>query len=89
MTDQSIQDPEKIVAAVREQQEQLLSAGRTAWLELTDTLRETLSAVAEGQDKLAETTEVEWLSRILRAQATFARDLLEASSRFARDVVAD
>jgi hypothetical protein len=82
------QDPEKIVASIRDGQEELMSAGRTTMIEAAEAMEQTLSMFADADDKLAETTEVEWMSRLLRARASFTRDMLSASSRFARELLA-
>ena len=80
-------DREEILSGMRERNEQILAASRRTRLELTEALEQTLSAVADAQEKLAETSEVEWLSRLLRAQATFTRSIGDASAKFARDLI--
>jgi len=82
------QDPEKIVAALRVGHEELLASGRKTMLEATDAVEQTLGMFADADDKLADATDVEWMSRLLRARAAFSRDMLSASSRFARQVLA-
>jgi hypothetical protein len=87
MTATSTQDPEKIVATIRDGQEELLTAGRTTMIEAAEAMEQTLGMFADADDKLAEATEVEWVSRLLRARASFTRDMLSASSRFARELL--
>jgi hypothetical protein len=87
MTATPIQDPEKIVAGMRDGQEELLSAGRTTMIEAAEALEQALGMFADTDDKVAEATEVEWMSRLLRARASFTRDLLSASSRFTRELL--
>ena len=82
------QDPEKIVAALRVGHEEMLASGRKTMLEAADAMEQTLGMFADAYDKLADATDVEWMSRLLRARAAFSRDMLSASSRFARQVLA-
>jgi hypothetical protein len=55
--------------------------------ELVDAFQQSLEAVAEAQEKLAASSEAEWLTRLLQAQATFTRDMAEASGKFARTLL--
>ena len=87
MSDPLLQDPEQIMASFRERNEQFLAAGRQTQLELVDAFKRTLSAVADSTEQLAETSDVEWVSRLLRAQATLTRDMCEASCKFANEVL--
>jgi hypothetical protein len=88
MTDTFTQDPEKIVAAIRDGQEELLASSRKTAVEAAEAMEQTLAMFADADDKLAEATDIEWMSRLLRARATFTRELLAASGRFARDLLA-
>jgi hypothetical protein len=87
MTATSTQDPEKIMASIRDGQEELLTAGRTTMIEATESLEQTIGMFADADDKLAEATEVDWMSRLLHARASLTRDLLSASSRFTRELL--
>jgi hypothetical protein len=80
-------DPQEIVASLREQNEQILAASRRTRLDLVESCEQALSALADSREKLADASEIEWLSRVLRAQADFTREIAEASSKFARDVL--
>jgi hypothetical protein len=87
MTQTFTGDREEILTGMRERSEQMLAASRRTRLELTDAMEQTLGAVADAQDKLAETSELEWLTRLLKAQACFTRTISDASSKFARDLL--
>jgi hypothetical protein len=87
MTEPLTRDREEILASIREHNEQIMSAGRKTRLELLEAFEQALSAFADSQEKLADQSEAEWLSRLLRAQATFTRDMTDASSRFARQLL--
>ena len=56
-------------------------------IEMVDAFQQSLEAVAEAQEKLASSSEVEWLTKLLQAQATFTRDMAEASGKFARTLL--
>jgi hypothetical protein len=87
MAEQTLHDPEEMLASIMERQEQVLNAGRKASLDALQAYEQTLSALAESQEKLAAASEVEWLSRHLRAQANLTRDVGDAFAKFARDVI--
>jgi hypothetical protein len=85
MTQTWTADPEDNLANRREPAKQIHAASRRTRLEMTDAMEQALSAVADAQEKLADTSEHEWVSRFLRAQAAFTRNVGDASSKFARD----
>jgi hypothetical protein len=87
MIEQTLPDPEQMLTSIMERQGQMLTAGRKATLDALQTYTETASAVADSQEKLAAASEVEWMSRLLRAQASFTRAVLDASSKFADEVL--
>jgi hypothetical protein len=89
MAEQFAYNPEEILASMRDRQEQILEAGRKTRLELVDAYGQSLGAVADSQDKLAGVSDVEWLNRILRAQASFTRGFADASGKFARELLQD
>jgi hypothetical protein len=87
MTQMWTADRDEIMASWREPAEQMLAASRRTSLELADAMGQALTAVADAQEKLADTSEPEWVSRLLRAQAAFTRDMGDASSKFVRDAL--
>jgi hypothetical protein len=87
MTEPLTRDREQILASIRERNEQIVEAGRRTRLELLEAFEQSLSAFADSQEKLADTSEIEWMSRLLRAQAAFTRDMTDASSKFARQLL--
>jgi hypothetical protein len=82
-----LRDPEEIVASLQERSEQILEVGRRTRLDLIESYEQALGALAESREKLADASENEWLSRVLRAQAGFTREIAEASGKFAREVL--
>ena len=79
-------DAEQVLASIAERQRDMLMAGRSAMLEALDAYVQTADAFAESQEKLAAASDIEWLNRLLRAQAGFTRDVVDAAAKFARDV---
>ncbi len=80
-------DPEEFIAGLQQHSEQLLDAGRRARLDMIASYEQALEALAESREKLADASEIEWLSRVLRAQAGFTREMAEASGKFARELL--
>jgi hypothetical protein len=87
VSDWFLRDPEEIVASLRERNEQLLEVGRSARLDLIQSYEQALSALADSREQLADASQIEWLSRVLRAQAGFTREIAEASGKFARELL--
>jgi hypothetical protein len=85
--EQTLPNPEEMLAGIVERQRQMLMAGRKATFDALGAYAQTAMAFAESQEKLADTTEVEGLSRLLRAQASFTREVLEATTKFAHEVM--
>jgi hypothetical protein len=86
-TEPLTRDRDEILASIRERNEQIMAAGRKTRLELLEAFEQSLSAFADSQEKLADSSEIEWLSRLLHAQAMFTRDMTDASSKFARQLL--
>jgi hypothetical protein len=87
MAEQMPPDPEQVLASFMDRHKQMLTTGRRATLDGLQAYEQTLSAFAESQEKLAAASEVEWLSRLLRAQASFTREVVDAISKFTREVM--
>lgn len=82
-------DPEELFARTMDRHSELGSAGRQAMLDALQTYAAAADAFADAQDHLATMTNVESVSRLLRANATFTREVIEAADRFARNVIDD
>jgi hypothetical protein len=87
MIEPTLPDPDQIVATVLERHQHMLMAGRKATLDALHVCAQTANAFADSQEKLAAMSEVEWLSRLLRAQAGFTREMLDASAKFTRELM--
>jgi hypothetical protein len=86
MTEQAF-TAEKIFMTLQERNELMLSAGRQTRLELLAAFERIATGIASSQEELADKAEVEWLSRLLRAQGAFTREVAEASGRFGRGLL--
>jgi hypothetical protein len=86
MTEQTMFDHDNVMEGFRAQNEQLIAAALRSQRELFEVIEQSLLAVAEAQEKMADASEAEWLSKLLRAQAGFTRDLVDASSKFAHEL---
>jgi hypothetical protein len=78
---------DELLTHFRERNEQMLAAGRHTQLELLAAFEQAATAFAASEEMLAERSEVEWLSRLLRAQAILTRELADFSGRFARELL--
>ena len=78
---------EQTFTTLRERNELMLAAGRQTRLELLAAFERTATALASSQEELADRAEVEWLSRLLRAQGVLTRELAEASGRYGRELL--
>jgi hypothetical protein len=80
-------DPEELLAGFMEGQEQILTAGRKTMLDLVDAQDRALCALADSQEKLAAASDIEWLSRLLRAQSKYTREVAAAGGRLVREAM--
>ena len=87
MVEQTLHDPEEMIASIMERHEDVLEAGRKASLDVLQTYEQTVNAVAESQEQLAAASEFEPLSRLLRAQASLTREVGDAFAKFAREIM--
>jgi hypothetical protein len=54
---------------------------------LIDAYEQTMSTVADYQDKVADQTKVDWIAGIARAQANFTREITRVYTSTARDAL--
>jgi len=77
-------DAEQVMASIRELNEQILEAGRSAGLEFLDAYERTLRTFADYQDKFADESKSDWLTQMMKAQANFTRDVVSAVGEVSR-----
>jgi hypothetical protein len=81
---ETIRDAEQVTARIRELNEQILEVGRSAGLEFLDAYERTLRTFADYQEKLADASQSDWLTQMMKAQANFTRDVVSAVSEVSR-----
>jgi hypothetical protein len=80
-------DAEAAVERIRELNEQILDFGRKAGVQFLEAYEANLKSFAEYQDKLADSSQVEWIASIARAQANFTREVSAAYAASARELL--
>ena len=72
---------------IGELNEQILGFGRKAGISLLDAYETGLKTFADYQDKVADSTQVEWIANVARAQANFTREVSRVYTSTARDLL--
>jgi hypothetical protein len=80
-------ETEAAAERIRELNEQILDFGRKAGVQFLDAYESTLKSFAEYQDKIADQSQIEWISSIARAQANFTREVTRVYTSSARDLL--
>jgi len=78
-------DAEAAVQRIRELNEQILDFGRKAGTQFLEAYETNLKGFAEYQDKIADTSQVDWIASLARAQANFTREVSAAYAASARE----
>jgi hypothetical protein len=73
--------------SLRDVNEQILDFGRKTSATLLDAYETTLKTVADYQDKVAETSQVEWVSNLAHAQAELTRGVAKVYASTARGLI--
>jgi hypothetical protein len=81
------QNAEQATERIAEINDQVLDFGRKAGLGAVEAYETTWSTVADYQDKVAESTQVDWIADAARAQANFTREVTRLYSSTARDLL--
>ena len=79
--------PEQAAERITEINEQVMDFGRKAGLGYVDAYETTWSSVADYHDKVAESTKVDWIADVARAQANFTREITRLYASSARDLL--
>ena len=61
--------------------------GRKAGLAYLDSYESTLNRLADFEEKVGKAGDIEWITELANAQATFIRDVTAAYPRAARDML--
>jgi hypothetical protein len=84
---QATDEAERIVAQIRELNEQLLDKGKELGLGFLNAYEQTLRTLLDLQTKATESTGVEWIADIARAQADFVRTVTDSYLAATRDIL--
>ena len=80
-------DADAAAERIRELNEQVLDFGRKAGVSFLEGYENVLKTWAEYQDKVADSSQVEWIASIARAQANFTREITRVYTSSARDLL--
>jgi hypothetical protein len=72
---------------IRDLNERIIESGKKAGSTYLDIYEKTLNSIADYQEKVGEQSQVDWVSTIANAQASFTRDLAGAYSSAARSLL--
>ena len=86
-TTKTHRDSEAAADRIRELNEQVLDFGRKAGLSVIEGYENGLKTWAEYQDKVADSSQVEWVANAARAQANFTREISRVYTSSARDLL--
>jgi hypothetical protein len=73
--------------SLRDVNEQILDFGRKTSATVLDAYESTLKSFADYQDKVAETSQVEWISSLAHAQAELTRGVAKVYASTARGLI--
>ena len=73
--------------SLRDVNEQVLDFGRKTGATILDAYESTLKTFADYQDKVAETSQIEWVSNIAHAQAELTRGVAKVYASTARGLI--
>jgi transposase len=76
---------EETADRIRDLNERIIEAGRKAGNAYLDGYEKTLRSIADYEERMADSSQVEWLSTLLNAQADFTREIAKAATASARE----
>jgi hypothetical protein len=77
---------EQAADRLRDLNERIIESSRKAGQSYVDAYEKTLTSIADFQDRIGKTSQVEWISTLAHAQADFTRNWAEAYTTAARNV---
>jgi|tagenome__1003787_1003787.scaffolds.fasta_scaffold18529984_1 hypothetical protein len=87
MAADSVRDVDQVIASIRELNDHLLETGRRAGLGFLEAYEQNLRTLTDYEEKLADSSQIDWFSQMLRAQANFTRDVASAYAEAARGML--
>jgi hypothetical protein len=73
--------------SLRDANEQILDFSRKTSASILDAYESTLNSVADFQDKVADSSQVEWVGNIVHAQAELTRGVAKVYASTARGLI--
>ena len=83
----SATEAEATANRIRDLNEQVLEVGRNAGVSFLDVYEKSVKTFADYQDKVGDSSRVEWLATVAHAQAKFTREVSEAYATSARELL--
>src|SRR3954451_10445628 len=82
--DKATGSAEETIERIRELNEQILEAGKQWGQSFLDAYEQSMRTFADFTNKAGESTDVEWISHIAKAQAEFTREVTRQATEAAR-----
>ena len=85
--DGATQSFEEAADRLRDLNERIIESSRKAGQSYIDAYEKTLTSIADFQDRIGKSSQIEWISTLAHAQADFTRNWAEAYTTAARNVL--
>jgi hypothetical protein len=85
--DSATQSFDEAADRLRDLNERIIESSRKAGQSYVDAYEKTLTSIADFQDRIGKSSQVEWFSTLAHAQADFIRNWAEAYTTAARNVL--
>jgi hypothetical protein len=86
-TDGATENFEQAADRLRDLNERIIESSRKAGQSYIDAYEKTLVSIADFQDRIGKSSQVEWVTTLAHAQADFTRNWTEAYTTAARNVL--
>ena len=83
----STTEAEATANRIRDLNEQVLEVGRNAGVSFLDVYEKSVKTFADYQDKVADSSQVEWVSNLAHAQAELTRGVAKVYASTARGLI--
>jgi hypothetical protein len=78
-------ETEQIIERIRDLNEQVIEVGRKAGVGFLDAYEQTARTFADYQDRVADNSQIDWVTNIARAQANFTREVIGTYTSIGRE----
>jgi hypothetical protein len=83
----SANEAEATADRIRDLNEQVLEFGRNAGASFLDAYEKNVKTFADYQDKVGDSSQVDWVASVAHAQAKFTREVSKAYATSARELL--